>query len=463
VPDPKKTLDEFAGALATITSLMTTMFWVVPLAMKEEDSQPESEHRARFNALSGKLSVARRLLDDLAADVAAHIVAPSKQTGTEWVLGVLKLADRACSFASDADMSCLMFNADTFETVCQRHDYERVYRGLEEASAHSRRAAALLPREAPATEPPLDGKGNSQNDTTGLRAEPAASESEPADPENGSELAKALQQMAASPGKIREGLAELDRIKEATRHAWRVRFPTIPYSDLAFNDWMAVQGFTRPKILAMPDDESIQLPKRLLDLLSGEPSLERGADPQATDGAAGQGNNLAAGDGTDQRDRNGKTGSTPSQNDGIWAGDETKNYYDVFLAHNSKDGQAVLAIKEQLERRYIRTWLYSEQVPPGRWFQDVIQAAISKVKSAAVFLGPHGVGKWQAVDLRSFISQCVRRDIPVIPVLLPGVDTVPNSLLFLSEFGWVKFTERLDEKDAIDQLEWGITGKKPAA
>ena len=31
--------------------------------------------------------------------------------------------------------------------------------------------------------------------------------------------------------------------------------------------------------------------------------------------------------------------------------------------------------------------------------------------------------------------------------------------LFLREFRWVKFQERLDEKDALDQLEWGIRGR----
>jgi hypothetical protein len=110
--------------------------------------------------------------------------------------------------------------------------------------------------------------------------------SDPANPDNISDLAKALQEIAALPGKIREDFEDLDRIQEATRHAWRVRFPGIPYCDLAFNDWMAAQGFTRLQIRRMPENEIMQLPKRLLELLTCERSLEHGADPRTTGGAA---------------------------------------------------------------------------------------------------------------------------------------------------------------------------------
>ena len=135
--------------------------------------------------------------------------------------------------------------------------------------------------------------------------------------------------------------------------------------------------------------------------------------------------------------------------------------YDVFLAHNNQDKPDVLTVAESLKRRGICPWIDVEQVPPGRWFQDIIQAAIPNVTSAAIFIGPHGVGKWQAVELRTFISQCVERGLPVIPVLLPGLNDPPRELLFLHELNWVKFRERLDEKEALDRLQWGITGKKP--
>lgn len=134
--------------------------------------------------------------------------------------------------------------------------------------------------------------------------------------------------------------------------------------------------------------------------------------------------------------------------------------FDVFLAHNSQDKAQVEIIAQKLRERGLSPWLDKEQVPPGRWFQDVLQSVIPHVRSAAIFIGIKGLGRWQAMELRSFISQCVEANLPVIPVLLPGVDKIPNDLLFLKELHWVKFSGS-DEHEALDNLEWGITGRHP--
>lgn len=135
--------------------------------------------------------------------------------------------------------------------------------------------------------------------------------------------------------------------------------------------------------------------------------------------------------------------------------------FDVFLAHNSSDKPQVEVVARELRQRGIKYWLGRKQIPPGRWFQDVIQEAIPNVKSAAIFIGVNAVGKWQKLELRSFINRCVEADIPVIPVLLPGVNKIPQDLLFLKELSWVKFSQSIHEKEALDKLEWGITGKRP--
>lgn len=134
--------------------------------------------------------------------------------------------------------------------------------------------------------------------------------------------------------------------------------------------------------------------------------------------------------------------------------------FDVFLAHNSKDKDSVEFICNELRNRKLNPWLDKEQIPPGRWFQDVIQKALTDVKSIAIFIGTHGLGKWEVLELRSAISQCVERDIPVIPVLLPGVSDLPPELLFLKELNYTKFS-KIDDVVALDNLEWGITGKRP--
>lgn len=135
--------------------------------------------------------------------------------------------------------------------------------------------------------------------------------------------------------------------------------------------------------------------------------------------------------------------------------------HDVFLAHNSSDKPLVKIICSKLKERGLKPWLDEEQIPPGRWFQDVIQDTIKKIPSAAIFISNNGIGRWQVVELRSFISQCVERKIPVIPVLLPGVDRLPSELVFLNEFKWVKFKNDVKDDEALDNLVWGITGKHP--
>ena len=53
-------------------------------------------------------------------------------------------------------------------------------------------------------------------------------------------------------------------------------------------------------------------------------------------------------------------------------------------------------------------------------------------------------------------------DLPVIPVLLPGVSEIPEGLKFLRQLTQVRFNENLDERTPYDELEWGITGDREA-
>ena len=135
--------------------------------------------------------------------------------------------------------------------------------------------------------------------------------------------------------------------------------------------------------------------------------------------------------------------------------------FDVFLAHNSLDKREVQFIAALLRQRGLEPWIDDEQIPPGRPFQEEIQQAIPLVKSAAIFIGVRGLGRWQILELRSLINQCVKRNIPVIPVLLPGVEEFPEQLVFLEEYRWVSFSQTIDEEGALYLLEWGITQIKP--
>jgi TIR domain/Ricin-type beta-trefoil lectin domain-like len=134
--------------------------------------------------------------------------------------------------------------------------------------------------------------------------------------------------------------------------------------------------------------------------------------------------------------------------------------FDVFLAHHSDDKPFVLEISTKLKQRGLKPWVDKEQIAPGRSFQEEIQQAIPTVKTAAIILGVKGVGRWQKWEIHAFFAECVERGATVIPVLLPGVDEVPDNLRFLRELMWINFSSP-DDTTALELMIWGITDKRP--
>lgn len=133
--------------------------------------------------------------------------------------------------------------------------------------------------------------------------------------------------------------------------------------------------------------------------------------------------------------------------------------FDVFLCHNSEDKPQVKEIGEKLQQYDLKPWLDIWELPPGRSWQRLLEKQIEQISSAAVFVGENGFGPWQEQEIYAFLSEFVRRDCPVIPVLLPNAPTKPELPVFLRGLTWVDF--RISDPDPMYQLRWGITGKKP--
>lgn len=134
--------------------------------------------------------------------------------------------------------------------------------------------------------------------------------------------------------------------------------------------------------------------------------------------------------------------------------------FDVFLSHNSKDKPAVRQLAQSLRERGLQVWLDEWELPPGRPWQEEIEGIINSTRSVAVLVGSDGLGPWEEPEMRACLGQYVKRTVPVIPVLLPGVSKQPELPLFLANFTWVDLRGGLTNK-GLDHLEWGITGKKP--
>ncbi|HKI16551.1 MAG TPA: toll/interleukin-1 receptor domain-containing protein, partial [Isosphaeraceae bacterium] len=134
----------------------------------------------------------------------------------------------------------------------------------------------------------------------------------------------------------------------------------------------------------------------------------------------------------------------------------TEQSFDAFLSYHSDYKAKVEQIAEQLRSRGLKLWLDQEQVPPGRWFQDYLEGAIVKAKSVVIFIGRKGLGRWQAIEVRAFVQRCAEENIPVIPVLLPGIAAIPEELMFLRSLNRVRFVKKVSEPDPLDRLVWGI-------
>jgi len=143
-------------------------------------------------------------------------------------------------------------------------------------------------------------------------------------------------------------------------------------------------------------------------------------------------------------------------------GEERSGQYDAFLSHNSKDKPAVREIALALKDRGLNVWLDEWVLPPGQPWQPELEKIIATTKAAIILVGPDGLGPWEEPEMRVCLDEFVRRRLPVIPVLLPGVEGEPELPLFLRQFTWVDLREGLSQH-GLERLVWGVTGRGPAS
>ncbi|SLM45459.1 membrane hypothetical protein [Nitrospira sp. ND1] len=133
--------------------------------------------------------------------------------------------------------------------------------------------------------------------------------------------------------------------------------------------------------------------------------------------------------------------------------------FDVFLCHNTEDKSEIRKIADDLSRRGLKPWLDEREMQPGKPWQAILENQIETIEAAAVFVGKSGLGPWQNMEMRAFISEFVERACPVIPVILPSAAETPKLPILLKSLHWVDF--RNIDSDPLKHLIWGITGKKP--
>ncbi|HEX9732724.1 MAG TPA: TIR domain-containing protein [Thermoanaerobaculia bacterium] len=133
----------------------------------------------------------------------------------------------------------------------------------------------------------------------------------------------------------------------------------------------------------------------------------------------------------------------------------------VFLSYHTPDREAVRQVRAALERRGIPTFLDREDLGAGRsWIRALENVIERDSRAAVVFVGPRGLGPWQADELGLALLRSKREEeegFPVVPVLLPG-GTLSG---FLNTRHFIDLRGGLDDDAALDRLARAIRVEEP--
>lgn len=132
--------------------------------------------------------------------------------------------------------------------------------------------------------------------------------------------------------------------------------------------------------------------------------------------------------------------------------------FDVFLSYNRADRAHARVLASVLRERLLAVWFDEWELVPGKPWQEALESAILGSRSVAVLVGRSGVGPWQQRELRASLEEFVAKELPVIPVLLPGAPRQPSLPLFLRAFTWIDLRRGVSGEE-LNRLQWGITGK----
>jgi hypothetical protein len=136
-----------------------------------------------------------------------------------------------------------------------------------------------------------------------------------------------------------------------------------------------------------------------------------------------------------------------------------KASFDVFFSYHSIDRPQVLELGRRLQSRGILPWVDIWEIAPGEHFQDRMTEQIKHIAAVAVLIGRDGLGPWQDVEQKAFISEFVERRVLVVPVILADSPEIINLPTLLKQWQAVDF--RVSEPDPFEQLVWGLTGQRP--
>jgi hypothetical protein len=138
--------------------------------------------------------------------------------------------------------------------------------------------------------------------------------------------------------------------------------------------------------------------------------------------------------------------------------------YDAFLSYETTDAKLVSEVDLQLQSQGINSFLALRDLPPGDNWAAGIATAMGASEAIVVFVGPNGTGPWNDQESLAALENCAKdASKRIIPVLLPGAPRSDKLRLptFLGNVQKVDFRAGLSDAQALGNLIWALTGKRP--
>lgn len=120
---------------------------------------------------------------------------------------------------------------------------------------------------------------------------------------------------------------------------------------------------------------------------------------------------------------------------------------DVFICYNSQDHVAVTEIASALEQDGTRVWTDRSALRGGDVYAEAIAAAIATAKFGVVCCGKHGLGRWQALEIRALLRAHAERGTRIVPVVL--ADAPPGAVSWtdmLNDFHFIDLRTKTQER-----------------
>lgn len=174
--------------------------------------------------------------------------------------------------------------------------------------------------------------------------------------------------------------------------------------------------------------------------------------------------------------------------------------FDTFISYNSGDKKRATELADDLCQRGMLPWIDVWNLPPGRRWHIEIEKVVDSIGSALVLIGqsPYseeqkrqlavleeerrfrkkkherqyledqirrarsefreenlGLGPWQSMEMDLLLRNFVERRLPIIPVILEGVEGAPRLPGFLQSFSMVDM--RKPDQNPLSRIVWGMS------